>query len=174
MRDVFIIAGRQALGFGDHHDCPQCGAPWVRPSDAARGVIADAATRYASLLAAGEQRAREPGVWSPSAYTVHTGDWLRIWAERLVTVADNPSTPLPSIDQDELARVRRYDEMAQAAAMHVLSSGAEDLLGTYERVGALEFTHPDFGVADSEAVLSWLAHEVDHHAWDVARLRGLM
>lgn len=29
----------------------------------------------------------------------------------------------------------------------------------------------DFGIGDTETILSWLSHEVDHHAWDIARLR---
>lgn len=173
MRDTFIRVGRVALGFGHDDVCPQCGATWVRPPQVTAEVIAEAADRYARLLLDGEEQPRDPGVWSPTGYTAHTGDWLRTWGERLVAVADDRTGPLPSIDQDALAAVRAYDDMSGAAALHVLRSGARDLLEVYGRTGALAFHHPDFGAADSDAVLSWLAHEVDHHAWDVARLRGL-
>lgn len=173
MEDTFIRVGREAFGFGPHDVCPQCGATWVRPAEVTRGLIHGAADRYARLLRDGEEQPREQGVWSPVGYTAHTGDWLRIWAERLVAVADDPARPLPSIDQDRLAGVRAYDDMSAAAALHALRSGARDLLEVDGRTGVVAFDHPDFGPADSEAILSWLAHEVDHHAWDVARLRGL-
>lgn len=172
MQDAFIRAGRRALGFGDGDICPQCEAAWVRSRGVSGRIIAGAADRYGALLADREEVAREPGVWSPTAYTVHVGDWLRIWAERLVAVGAEPARPLPSVDQDVLAAARAYGEVSDAAALHVLASGARELLEVAERVGSVTFEHPDFGPADTEAILSWLAHEVDHHAWDVGRLRG--
>lgn len=173
MQDAFIRAGRRALGFGDADTCPQCGADWVRAGGATRRIIAGAADRYGALLADGEEQEREPGVWSPTAYTVHVGDWLRIWAERLVAVAAEPDRPLPSLDQDVLAAARAYEEVSEAAALHVLASGAREVLEVAERIGPVVLEHPDFGAGDTEAILSWLAHEVDHHAWDVRCLRGL-
>lgn len=174
MRDAFIRAGRQALGFGDHERCPQCDARWVRPPPESSEVIAGSAERFAALLREGTDRDRERGVWSPIGYTIHTGDWLRVWAERLVAVAEAPARPLPSIDQDALAAVRGYDHVSKAAALHVLRTGVRELLDVHRRVAPVDFDHPDFGPADADAILSWLAHEVDHHAWDVARLRGLL
>lgn len=172
MRETFIRAGRQALGFADADVCPQCGTSWVRPARASTRIIAAAADRYAALLATGEDLPRPPGVWSPVGYTIHVGDWLAIWSGRLVAVAAEPDRRLASIDQDELAVARAYDEVSATTALHVLRRGARDLLEVVERVGAVQFEHPDFGAADTEGILSWLAHDVDHHAWDVARLRG--
>lgn len=118
-----------------------------------------------------EDRPREPGVWSPVGYTVHVGDWLRIWTERVVGAAAESGRAPPSIDPDELARLRGYDQIAQAAALHVLASAVRDALEVFDRVGAVELDSPDFGIADTGTILSWLAHDVDHHAWDIARLR---
>lgn len=172
MREAFIRAGRRALGYPDEDLCRECGARWIRPVPASRDTVAAAAERYAALLAGGEDRAREPGEWSPVGYTVHLGDWLRIWAERVAVAAVEPGRVPTSVDPDELGRLRGYDRIGEAAALHVLRSGVRDTLDVFERVGALELESPDLGVTDSETVLAWLAHEVDHHAWDVARLRG--
>lgn len=174
MQDAFIRAGRQALGFGDDDRCPQCGAPWLRTPPESSEVIAGSPERFETLLRDGTDPVRERGVWSPTGYTTHTGDWLRIWAERLVAVAEAPARPLPSIDPDALAAVRGYDDVAEPAALHVLRTGAHEILDIHRRVGPVDFVHPAFGPADADAILSWLAHEVDHHGWDVARLRGLL
>lgn len=171
MQDAFIRAGRRALGFGDDDRCPQCSGQWLRSPAESSVVIAGAAERFAARLGEGEDRDRDPGVWSPAGYTMHTGDWLRIWAERLVAVAAAPARALPSIDQDALAVVRGYDGVSEAAALHVLDAGAREVLEVHRRVTPVAFDHPSFGPADADAILSWLAHEVDHHAWDVARLR---
>lgn len=173
MRDAFIRTGRVALGFDDHDTCPQCGTTWVRPAAVTVEVVAGAADRYAALLDSGREQPRAPGVWTPSGYTLHTGDWLGIWGERLIALAEDPTRAVPSIDPDALAEVRGYRDATPSAALHTLRWRARELLAVFDRVGVIAFEHPSFGPADSEAVMSWLAHEVDHHAWDVARLRGL-
>lgn len=172
MHEGFIRAGRWLLGYPDEDPCRECGTRWVRPVPASRDTIAEAPDRYVMLLAEGEDQPRDPREWSPVGYTVHLGDWLRIWTERVVAAAVDPEWILASIDPDELGRLREYERTAEAAALHVLTSSVRDTLEVFDRVGVVEFESPDFGVGDSESVLAWLAHEVDHHAWDIARLRG--
>ncbi len=173
MRDAFVRSGRVALGFGDSEICPQCGATWLRPAEETKAVIEGARRRFESLLAHDHRAPTPEGTWTPEGYTMHTGDWLRIWAERLIAVDAHPERPLTPMDQDELAAVRRYDSVGAAEALWALERGAADVLAVADRVGRLEFDHPVWGPAETDSILSWLAHEVDHHAWDVTRGVGV-
>ena len=90
-------------------------------------VLAALPDRFAALLKGQNPSARHPDLsWSAGAYVCHVADNLRIYAERLAGMALGSEGPLVPYDQDELARVRRYGEMALPSVLWSVERAAAD------------------------------------------------
>ncbi len=115
-------------------------------------------------------RAVEPGLWSANRYVWHTVDVLRFGAERLWTIAVEPTYGVPCWDADAMAEMRTYDGLSPLVGLLALVSAAE-----IWRTAALEAprdvgtAHPEAGTITAFDIVQRNAHEVSHHLWDVRR-----
>ena len=156
--------------FGD--PCRGCGFRWsITAADAAE-IVDDAPRRFGDLAleARGSARRADLG-WSVSGYICHVGDSIRIWAERIATVALGNNGPIALYDQDLLATARHYDDVGIRAALWSLSRAVEDWNASMALVGAgpFEMNHSEVGQMSLADVILIRAHDVVHHAWDVER-----
>jgi len=160
--------------FGD--PCRECGFAWSDSEDAAAAVVAAAPDVFDALLAGHSGTERHPALgWSAGAYVCHVADNLRIWAERLAALAGAPpggALPVAPYDQDALARVRRYEEIAVAGALWSLRRAAADWHRAVASAGRADVTmvHPERGVLGRSDVVRTNAHDTAHHVHDVRRI----
>lgn len=149
--------------------CAACGQPWRPEVESAVATVRSAPDRFADALEAGDPyRLRDPLTWSPSAYTWHVADVARAWAERTVSLREEPDRPLAGFDQDQLAAARNYAGMSAAAALWALRTSTQHLVSELAQAGTdQDFAHPDWGSGTLGDALRWVAHEVVHHERDV-------
>ncbi|MEU4829928.1 hypothetical protein [Streptosporangium sp. NPDC023615] len=157
--------------YGD--PCRDCGYVWsLTPYEAIRQVE-ELPGRFSVLLEGRTGSERHPELaWTPAAYVSHVTDNLRNWAERLAGARLAGADHVPGYDQDLLARARRYDEIAPAAALWSLR-GAVD--AWVESVSAaldhqVVLRHAARGIQRAEDVARNNAHDGTHHVWDVQRI----
>ncbi len=159
--------GRRTYG----EPCHECGFSWAMDVTAAQEAVAAVPDRLDDLLRGADGSERHPDLgWTVAGYIAHVGDNLRIWAERLVTInAGGPALVTP-YDEDELAAVRRYDELGLAGVLWSLRHAVEDWL---EAIAAapptLRMVHPDRGDIALHEVVRLTSHDALHHLWDVTR-----
>jgi hypothetical protein len=143
----------------------------------ALSVIADAPREFGRLLSGrqGTERAADLS-WDAREYVWHVSDNLRVWAERLVALADlDPGTRSPTLavapyDQDRLAEVRGYRHMPLSSALWALGQSSSQWAEVWPTVppdGRLH--HPESGVMEVGDVLRQVAHDTHHHQVDVER-----
>ena len=81
--------------FGD--PCRECGFDWSQPHDAANAVVVAAPAVIGALLDGRDGRSARPGLeWTAVGYVCHVGDSIRVWSERLASVALGDGTPSAS------------------------------------------------------------------------------
>lgn len=149
--------------------CAACGYAWRPEVEAAVAAVRSAPERFADALDAGDPyRLRDPLTWSAAAYTWHVADVCRAWAERTVSLREEPDRPLAGFDQDELAAARNYSAMSVSAAAWALSTSAHQLVSEVAQAGTDQaFRHPDWGAGTLGDALRWVGHELVHHERDV-------
>jgi hypothetical protein len=157
--------------FGD--PCRQCGYRWSITEDEAVATVHDTAADFERVLSDVDGSRRHPDlVWPIVAYVCHVADNLRIWAERLAGLAAGAGRPVAPFDQDDLARARRYDEIALPGALWSLQRAVgdwTDAVDLAQRAG-VTLTHPDRGTQSLLDVVRTNAHDTAHHRFDVQRI----
>jgi hypothetical protein len=157
--------------------CRGCGFDWdVTPTDAlATGARIPA--QFAERLVGATGRERHPELlWTPSMYVSHVADNLRIWAERLTGARVAGAAEVVGYDQDLLARVRRYDEIALPAALWSLDWASRAWVEVVEDAVASDVVlwHETRGEQRGSDVARNNAHDAYHHLLDVSRILGLV
>jgi hypothetical protein len=156
--------------FGD--PCKLCGFAWRAAPDP-DGLIAAAPEHYRQLTAAATGRERAEDLkWNVSAYVSHAADNTRIWAQRLAGAAGGPTEPIAPYDEDALGDACSYNDIRLRAAQWSLQRAVGDWAAVSE-LGAPGITHPQQGVLSADDVMTIVAHELHHHAVDVARCLGV-
>src|SRR5580692_6235696 len=128
--------------------CAECGFDW---GEWGYQTLVGECVRNVAIFGAVMSRihpseAVAPGLWSASRYVWHTVDVLRLGTERLWTLDADPAFGVPAWDENELARVRAYDELSPVVGLIALIDAA----GAW-REAALEAphdvttTHPEAG-----------------------------
>lgn len=157
--------------FGD--PCRVCGLAWDITPAAARQIVDSAPQQLRTLLAGEAGDLRHPDLeWTVVGYACHVGDSIRIWAERIASVALGNDGDVAPYDQDALARVRHYDAIDLPAALWSLDRAVADWQAALELVGQSAFVmgHEELGSMVLDDVLRIRAHDVVHHVHDIRRI----
>ena len=136
-------------------------------------VVEDAFHRFGRLATRENARRRHPDLqWTVSGYVCHVADNIRIWAERVASVALGNEGPVALYDQDLLAAARHYDDVDVPAALWSLDRAVADWRAAIELTGSVPFTmmHEELGDLALPDVIRIRAHDVVHHAWDIERI----
>lgn len=159
--------------YGD--PCRECGYRWSLSEDQAIGLVAATPARYAEVLNGRNGSEQHPDLeWSAGGYVCHVADNLRIWAERLAGASLGASGTIVPYDDELLARARRYQDAALAAALWSLRRAVGDwqeALRLASQKGVV-LHHPERGEQTVLDVLCNNAHESHHHAFDIERSIG--
>jgi hypothetical protein len=156
--------------FGD--PCRGCGFDWSISQAHADALIADAPVRFAALIGDTDGAQRAPDLeWTASGYVCHVADSLRVWAERLANVALGDPGPVAAYNQDKLAVARSYDKVGVRGALWSLERAAGDWQAAVDLAASREavMTHAELGEMTVLDVTRIRAHDVNHHADDIAR-----
>lgn len=156
--------------YGD--PCRECGWDWTRGSTAAIAAVRDLPGLLRTEVGGATGRERHPDLgWSVTGYVAHVADNLRAWAERVAGVLQGAGPEVGGYDPDELARARRYEEIALPAALWSLEQAAAAwvlVLTEAVRDDAV-LQHRSRGVQTAHDVVQNNAHDAHHHVWDVRR-----
>lgn len=135
-------------------------------------LVANIAERYREILGGLDAKARHPDLdWSAGQYVCHVADNLRIFGERLAAIALGAKGPLASYDQEELARVRHYEEITLPAALWSLDRSASDWVAGAEMADPNAVVeHRSRGPQSVLDLMRASAHDAYHHGWDLQRI----
>ncbi len=153
----------------DHARCPECGFPWSTGVEDAIAMVGESPLLFAQALASVDAATTSPsGVWSPTQYLWHMVDVLRIGTERLWTLEVDADAGLPSWDENDLARVRRYGDLSASVGMIAYERAVETWVGAAKNTppGA-SATHSELGALSTADVIRRNAHEAQHHLLDI-------
>jgi hypothetical protein len=159
--------------YGD--PCHQCGFRWTGTLAEARATVAGIPAAYVRLLAGATGRERHHDLgWSAGEYVCHVADNLRIWAERLMGVAEGGPTRVGGYEENELARARDYPSISLPAALWSLGRSVEDWQRAVDRsdTAGIVLVHPERGAQTLVEVALSNAHDAVHHGWDIERSLG--
>jgi hypothetical protein len=160
--------GREVFG----EPCRECGFSWTTPATEADALIATTPERYARLLGEHDGSARHPDLeWTAGGYVCHVADSLRVWAERLASVALGDIGPVGEYDQDLLARARSYPTVGIRGALWSLGRAVSDWQAALALAvdGDVVMAHPELGEMTVLDVTRIRAHDIHHHERDVRR-----
>lgn len=156
--------------YGD--PCRECGYDWSISQREAVSLIASLPARFRTLLDGRDPGLRHPDLgWSAGAYVAHTGDNLRIFAERFAALDlgayrdDFPYSP------DLLAEARQYEQIPISGALWSLDHAAADLVEAIE-ASTGKFVAIEVQEQGPETPLDFvrtITHDAYHHAWDIQR-----
>lgn len=153
--------------------CRECVFSWEIDVGSADVIVAAAPDRFAQLVAGRDLAARSPGcAWAACAYIWHVADNFRVWAERIIALATTGDNTVVTYDPSALGAARGYESLPASAALWSLSRAVDDwhsALAIAQPMPGLVLRHPVAGVLTLVDVRRQLAHEVEHHAWDVTR-----
>ncbi len=158
--------------------CRECGFPYaLSPLEVAeRADHALATVREAVAAVPVELRGRRPSpaVWSVNAYVAHLAEAAAVIAGRIQAIIARDRPPLASYDQDQTARVGRFDERPADDSLIALRPTVDACTaeirglapGSWERMGL----HAEAGEVRLSDIAHDLAHELEHHATDIRRV----
>jgi DinB superfamily len=158
--------------------CAGCAYPaTTTPADAVT-LVATAPDRYAALFAghspAAAARIPSLGVWPPVAYLWHVTDVLRFGAERLWMLTLDPTSTVVPWDADDIADARGYPRLSVTVGLHALARARDTWLDAYAATPPeAAAPHPEIGRMTAAVMADRNAHEVVHHATDIARILEL-
>jgi hypothetical protein len=156
--------------FGD--PCRECGFVWSLSATDADALISTAPERYAQVLGERDGSQRHPDLeWTVGGYVCHVGDSLRVWAERLASVALGDAGPVAEYDQDLLARARSYATLGIRGALWSLGRAVVDWQVAVELAAEQDvvMAHPELGEMTVLDVTRIRAHDIHHHERDLQR-----
>ncbi|MET7737710.1 hypothetical protein ABZT02_41370 [Streptomyces sp. NPDC005402] len=158
--------------YGD--PCRGCGYGWSLTPQEAIQILLGLPAQFRALLDGCTGQEHHPDLsWGPTAYVCHVADNLRAWAEGLAAgVRLSAEVAVPGYDPDLLAKARRYDRIAPAAALWSLERAAaawsEAVTAALHEDVVLQ--HAARGVQRAEDVARNNAHDAFHHVWDIRRI----
>lgn len=141
--------------------------------DAGRRIVESAPEQMRTLLAGEVGNRRHPDLeWPVVGYVCHVGDSIRVWAERIATVALGNDAEVAPYDQDALARARHYEAVDLAAALWSLERSIGDWHAAIALAGQGPFLmrHEELGPMNLDDVVRIRAHDVVHHLHDIRRI----
>jgi hypothetical protein len=155
--------------FGD--PCRTCGFDWLTDSDTCRQIVGGAATRFRVLLSRRDGSEQDGGLeWNARAYVAHVADGMRIWAERVAAVALGAVGPIVTYDESVLGEVRGYQDLALQGGLWSLERASGDWQAAEALADGsdLLLDHPEQGSIALSEVRRIVAHDVEHHAFDLS------
>ena len=161
--------GRELYG----EPCRGCGFRWAVAVDHADEIVGGAARRFGTSATRETGRLHHPDLqWSVSGYVCHVADNIRIWAERIASVALGNDGPVALYDQDLLGVARNYDDVDLPAALWSTGRAVADWRAAIDLAGAAPFimVHEELGALTLADIVRIRAHDVVHHAWDIERI----
>jgi len=113
--------------YGD--PCRRCGYDWSLEPGPCNEIVSSVPDRSAALMAGQDGKREHVDLeWNATAYVVHVGDVLRIWANRVSAAALGSSDPIVPYNEGELGVVRGYMELPLAGALWALERAVGDWL----------------------------------------------
>ncbi|WP_435771008.1 DinB family protein [Nocardioides sp. SYSU DS0651] len=153
--------------------CPDCGldAASVEPGDLGAAVRANARFWVSALARPEAERRPAPAVWSPTEYACHVRDVHVLFAQRLGQMLTEDDPLFANWDQDETARVQRYDLQRAVDVAPALESAADRVAAIYDSVPPESWSRPGRRSNGSVFTVASLGryhlHDAVHHQWDV-------
>jgi hypothetical protein len=153
--------------------CPTCGYAATTEPAAVVALVRGAPQRFEACFAtvdpARAGRRPAPDVWPPVAYLWHVVDVLRFGAERLWMLTLDPTSTVVPWDADEVAGARGYDRLSVPVGVRALHAARDVWLDAYAATPPdATAHHPEIGPMTAAVMAHRNAHEVVHHAHDVA------
>jgi hypothetical protein len=155
--------------FGD--PCRICGFDWSTDSDTCRLIIRDASVRFSALTSERTGSEHHDDLdWNARAYVVHVGDGMRIWAERVAAAALGAVEPIVTYDESVLGDVRGYQGLALQGGLWSLQRASGDWQDAEALADGTDLVldHPEQGTIGLSEVRCIVAHDVEHHAFDLS------
>ena len=164
-----MCAYNRSVPSSDRKRCPECGFSWTTAVDDAIAMVAESPLQFVQALSMVDPITPvRADAWSPKEYLWHMVDVLRIGTERLWTLRVDPEGGVPSWDENELARVRRYGELSSIVGMMAYARAAEDWVRAAQAAPPeARTTHSDLGTISAAEVIRRNAHEAQHHLLDI-------
>ncbi len=168
-RDAGAMSDWGPRTYGD--PCRECGFRWSIDVDDAQVLVAGVPARLDVVLRTARGTERHPDLaWPVTAYVLHVGDNLRIFAERIAGITLGGSPVVASYDENALADARVYAGITLHAARWGLERAVRDWLeAVRDAPPDLLMRHPERGAIDLTDIVRSNAHDTAHHEWDIAR-----
>jgi hypothetical protein len=153
--------------------CPECGfvAVDVDSGQIAGMVLAFTAPWPELLEQVGARDRPSPQVWSALEYGCHVRDVCRVFEHRVELMLGNDEPAFDNWDQDEAAKVDRYERQDPAVVAADIGSAADRLARTFLRVPPGDWDRAGIRSNGSRfTVLTlgrYLLHDLRHHLHDV-------
>lgn len=159
--------------------CPECGFDaWSKARSVLAGEVAANAQRMAALLAGSAsptQRPR-PSAWSLLEYGAHVRDVHLVFTERLMLMLEHQAPAFANWDQNEAARLGRYQGQRPAQVAAEIAISGERFAAVLRAVDADAWERPGLRSNGSRFTVETLAryalHDLVHHWHDVTGERA--
>ena len=157
--------------YGD--PCRECGFTWAAGQAASITLMRGLPDSIDELVvgATGMERLPDLG-WNVSGYVSHMTDNTRIWAERLMAVAQGADAHVVPYDPDLLAESRHYNDVALLGATWSFRIAVESWLSAVDEADSVGVVilHSERGAMELSNVVASNAHDAFHHCWDLTRI----
>lgn len=149
--------------------CPECGFSWTTGVEDAIAMVAESPHLFAQAFSVVDPVTPvRADAWSPNEYLWHMVDVLRIGTERLWALHLDPGTGVPSWDENDLARVRRYGELSPTVGVMAYGRAAQEWVNAAgDAPPQARTAHSESGTISAEEVIRRNAHEAQHHLLDI-------
>jgi hypothetical protein len=157
--------------YGD--PCRECGFTWATGQAGSIALMREMPDDVEQLVAgATGTELRSDLSWNVSGYIAHMTDNTRIWAERLIAVAQGAGAHVVPYDPDLLAEARHYNEIALRGATWSFRISVANWLAAVEEAAPAEIVmlHSERGAMELTDVVASNAHDAFHHCWDLRRI----
>jgi DinB superfamily len=153
--------------------CPECGFVAAEVgADQIAGMVLGFTAPWLDLLERPGVRERpSPHVWSVLEYACHVRDVCRVFDTRVDLMLNYDEPAFDNWDQDEAARVGRYERQDPATVATEMGAAADRLARAFLRVSADDWDRSGIRSNGSRfTVLTlgrYLLHDLRHHLHDV-------
>lgn len=158
--------------------CLECGFCWTAPLADLLRTIETCAERIAQAVRAVDAttaRTRPtPHVWSALEYTVHTGDAIGWYDERIERILTEDHPRFTAFDWNAACDEREYNDRPIDLAVEVVGRVSAGLVARARRLAPDEWKREGIGSDGSkrsiDALLRRAAHEAVHHVADIHKV----
>ena len=153
--------------------CPDCGFVAAEiDADQIAGMVLALTAPWPDLLERSDVRDRpSPQVWSVLEYACHVRDVCRVFETRVELLVGQDEPAFDNWDQDEAARVERYERQDPAVVAGEIGPAADRLARAFLRVPAGDWDRSGVRSNGSRfTVLTlgrYVLHDLRHHLHDV-------